>query len=337
MIFKKLELINFKSHINTSIDFNCGISLIVGENGAGKSSIFEGISFALFKDSNVNLGDLVRNNKDVKGKIEMEVKLTFNSGGEDYRVERKVIKNNGNAKSGMEKLIRITDVREETIASKTGEVNREIEQIISMDSSTFLNAIHIKQGQISELFSKKPAERKELIGRLLKLDDLENAYSRIYDLIKEKNEESEFIKGKLAGSDNLKNQLDDAKKDLQTLLVNEENFSNEFNEVDENLKLKTKEKEDLDQIKDEFNKLSMEKSHQEDNLKKLNETKDKLDLELNKILDDEKEMENLRPYYDKLDIFNEFKESFVKFNNLKKKNQSKMKFSQRLMKIMGLF
>ena len=49
MIFTRLELINFKSHANTTLDFNPGISLIVGENGAGKSSIFEAISFALFK------------------------------------------------------------------------------------------------------------------------------------------------------------------------------------------------------------------------------------------------------------------------------------------------
>ena len=38
MIFKKLELKNFKSHANTTLDFNPGISLIVGENGARETS-----------------------------------------------------------------------------------------------------------------------------------------------------------------------------------------------------------------------------------------------------------------------------------------------------------
>ena len=46
MIFTRLELKNFKSHANTVLDFNQGISLIVGENGAGKSSLFEAISYA---------------------------------------------------------------------------------------------------------------------------------------------------------------------------------------------------------------------------------------------------------------------------------------------------
>ena len=49
MIFNKLKMHNFKSHKDTVIDFNKGINVIIGQNGAGKSSILEGISFALFK------------------------------------------------------------------------------------------------------------------------------------------------------------------------------------------------------------------------------------------------------------------------------------------------
>jgi putative ATP-dependent endonuclease of OLD family len=47
MIFTRLELKNFKSHAKTAIDFNSGISLIVGQNGAGKSTIFEAIDLVM--------------------------------------------------------------------------------------------------------------------------------------------------------------------------------------------------------------------------------------------------------------------------------------------------
>ena len=91
MIFKKLELKNFKSHANTTLEFNPGISLIVGENGAGKSSIFEAITFALFKVySAKTITDLVRSNKNIGDKIEMMVKLTFYTNNHEYRVERSV-------------------------------------------------------------------------------------------------------------------------------------------------------------------------------------------------------------------------------------------------------
>ena len=75
MIFTKLKLNNFKSHKNTIIGFDKGISVIVGENGAGKSTILEGISFALFKQHTAKkIYDLVRNNAN-----SMSVELEFTS------------------------------------------------------------------------------------------------------------------------------------------------------------------------------------------------------------------------------------------------------------------
>ena len=64
MIFKRLKLKNFKSYKDEIIKFDKGITVVVGENGAGKSSIFEAISFALFKQHTAGkLSDLVRNNE----------------------------------------------------------------------------------------------------------------------------------------------------------------------------------------------------------------------------------------------------------------------------------
>lgn len=43
MIFTKLTLNNFKSYGHEVIKFGDGITVIVGENGAGKSTILEAI------------------------------------------------------------------------------------------------------------------------------------------------------------------------------------------------------------------------------------------------------------------------------------------------------
>ena len=84
MIFTKLRLLNFKSHQNTTIEFNKGISVIVGENGAGKSTILEAISFALFKQHTAKkMDDLVRNNADT-----MAVELQFTSNSKEYKIVR---------------------------------------------------------------------------------------------------------------------------------------------------------------------------------------------------------------------------------------------------------
>ena len=322
MIFKKLELKNFKSHANTTIDFNTGITLIVGENGAGKSSIFEAITFALFKQSDVNNADLVRTNKGITGKIEMDVKLTFNSHGVDYRIERKVVKNTGKVKSSA-RLVKITDLREEIISTKIKEVDHEIELILNMDSSTFLNAIHVRQGQISELIDKTPAERKKLIGQLLKLDDLENAYKRIPEITNEKISQKDYLSGKIINEDELNNQLNDMVNDHALYIQKDTVYTTKQEELKNELENKTNEKMSLDQLREKFNKLNLEKTHQDENLSKLNESKVKLDLELTKILENEKEMESLSPYCDKLVNFKNFKELYLTFNTLKKDFKAK--------------
>ena len=84
MIFKKLTLKNFKSHINTEVEFNKGTTIILGDNGAGKSSIFEGINFALYKKYNTkSLNDLI--NTQSKS---MAVTLSFLIGNQEYKVKR---------------------------------------------------------------------------------------------------------------------------------------------------------------------------------------------------------------------------------------------------------
>lgn len=43
-----IELVDFLSHTNTKLEFENGVTVFVGENGAGKSSIIDAITFALF-------------------------------------------------------------------------------------------------------------------------------------------------------------------------------------------------------------------------------------------------------------------------------------------------
>ena len=43
-----IELGNFLSHNETKLEFGDGVTVFVGHNGAGKSSIIDAITFALF-------------------------------------------------------------------------------------------------------------------------------------------------------------------------------------------------------------------------------------------------------------------------------------------------
>ena len=221
MIFTRLELKNFKSHADTTLDFNPGISLIVGENGAGKSSIFEAITFALFKVySAKTITDLVRSNKNIGDKIEMMVKLSFVSNGVEYMVERTITLTKSGSKP-TSNLYKIVDGNEEIIASGNKAVDNEIEIILSMDSSTFLNAIHIRQGEIADLIDKTPATRKKLIGKLLKLEELEKAYENLPRISEDYKTRKAILEDRIQSESELNFELKKAKEEHFTL--NEKN------------------------------------------------------------------------------------------------------------------
>jgi exonuclease SbcC len=175
MIFKKLKLTNFKSHQNTIIGFDKGITVIVGENGAGKSTILEAISFALFKQHTAKrIDDLVRNNANF-----MSVELEFTSNGKDYKIVRE-------KKSNLKSSIYTKTSNEGGfvhICTGDKEVSEEIRQILDIDSDLFLNAIYIRQGEIAELVDKTPAEKKQLIAKLLGIDSLEKSWKNLLPFI----------------------------------------------------------------------------------------------------------------------------------------------------------
>ena len=317
MLFKKLELINFKSHAHTTIDFNEGISLIVGENGAGKSSVFEAITFALFTESLITNKDLVRTNKGLNDKIVMEVKLTFDASGNDYRVERKVTKKNDKVTSAA-KLIQINDSGEDTIAQKVTEVNNEIQQIINMDSKTYLNAIHIRQGEISSLIDEKPADRKKLIGQLLRIDDLEKAYKEMSEITKTFENKADKLKIKIENDGDLNSQLDDLNKNKNTFIEENTELTNNLEDFIKENDEKTNEKAKLDQQKAKLDNLKLKHESEQKQFDILNKSKEELDNKYEEILNNEKEMITLKPLTDKLKIYSDFKESLLKFNHLKK-------------------
>ena len=176
MILTRVDIRDFRSHKRTTVDFEEGISVIVGDNGSGKTSILESINFALFKQKpNVNVDDLIR-----RGADSTEVTVTFTASGRTFKATRgrKTGKAYGSA------LYEIDDG--ETLKSRgEDEITKEIEGILGVGGELFTSAIYIKQGEIDKLISEQAAKRKEHVGKLLGADELERAHEGMKKLVKE--------------------------------------------------------------------------------------------------------------------------------------------------------
>ena len=310
MIFTKLKLNNFKSHKNTTIKFEKGISVIVGENGAGKSTIFEAISFALFKQHTAKrIDDLVRNNAN-----SMSVELEFISNAKEYRIVRE---KKSNLKSSIYTKTS-ADGGFVHICSGDKEVNEEIRQILDIDSDLFLNAIYIRQGEIAELVDKTPAEKKLLIAKLLGIDSLERAWKNLLPFINDYEKKSSELKGKLYNSDELKEEHEQKLAELNNIKDKGHELEEQIEDVTVSLKEISESKRDMETEKEIHETLLHNLETEKNNLAKLEANKRSVHENLDKIRDSEEQITRLEKYVSKLDVYLDFEKSVNSIQNLKK-------------------
>ena len=176
MILKRVDIQDFRSHKQTSVGFGPGISVIVGDNGSGKTSILDSVNFALFKQkAGVNVDDLIR-----RGAEGAEVSVTFDANGRTFRVTRG--RKTGRAYGSA--LYRV-DEGEALIVKGEEEITKEIEGILGMGGELFTSAVYIKQGEIDSLVSAQPSVRKEHVGKLLGADELERTHKGMGEILRE--------------------------------------------------------------------------------------------------------------------------------------------------------
>jgi exonuclease SbcC len=176
VIIQEVEIEDFRSHRRTMVTFQEGITVMVGENGSGKTSILEAVNFALFKQKprDVNMDDLIR-----RGSEEARVSVTFRVGGRRYRVVRARRKGKPSGSS----LYVENNGLESLLVKGEEEITREIEKLAGVEGDLFTSAVYIKQGEIDALLGTTPARRKEQVGRLLGAHDVEAAYQKMRDIV----------------------------------------------------------------------------------------------------------------------------------------------------------
>ncbi len=166
-----LYLENFRSHAHTKVSFRKGTNLIIGIMGAGKSSILDGICFALFgtfpalERRKRKLDDIIKNGAD-----HAKVRLEITQGEHSYAIERVLERTKRGAKS---EAYVYKDSK--LIDSTTTSVNEYVSQSLGIDYELYTRAVYSEQNNIDHFLSLDPKARKEQMDALLGLDKFETA------------------------------------------------------------------------------------------------------------------------------------------------------------------
>ncbi len=175
MIPLKLEISNFLSYRETAVlDFQgLHLACISGANGAGKSSILDAITWALFGQSRSKSDDDLVNRAAALNSEWAEVKLMFELEETIYRISRR---RRARKSTSLELQIATefennNPINWKTLSeSKIKETQAVIEDILRMNFDSFINASFFLQGKADEFTTKTPARRKEILAELLGID-----------------------------------------------------------------------------------------------------------------------------------------------------------------------
>ena len=165
MIPQKLTLHGFLSYRDmVIIDLSqINIACVSGANGAGKSALFDAITWSLFGKARRSDDTLINNGMD-----SCQVIFEFSYENEYYRAERskrrgkgttlefQVKGSDGNWKSLTEAGIRATEDR--------------IKEVLRLDYETFVNASFFLQGKADMFSVQPPGKRKEILSSILGLE-----------------------------------------------------------------------------------------------------------------------------------------------------------------------
>ncbi len=173
-----LSLKNFKSYgpKTQTVEFgNVDAVGIGGRNGAGKSSLIEALTFALYGKAMATefreLGDEALINDRAR---EAYVSVTFEKDGDRYTVERTI------ARKGLGKSRLVFGTLNEPIVDVKA-VNEKIRSILEMDYDTFVSSTVIRQEEMDRLTAKPPAERKEILTKIFGLQAYESMRERAHE------------------------------------------------------------------------------------------------------------------------------------------------------------
>jgi exonuclease SbcC len=329
MILNRVELDDFMSHKKTMLDLGYGINVIVGPNGAGKTSILDAISFALFNDySSRGKKENLINSKAKRCKV----MLDFTEGGIKYNVEWTM----GRNKAAQGSLFRLQN-GERQLMTRGGEraVVPEIEKILGMDKNLFLQSVYVRQGEIEELVTVRPGDRKELITRLLGVEDLQKAWENIKSVIQEYHDMQITLETELAQRSSIekkKREYEAKSKELETNLTSKRQELSKIDVEIDNLQTVL---DDFEENKERFEELDKQKGILENEIKNAQNRLEKEKSELDKTIEAEERMKQLEDEVNSLPLLEEYLLSLTekdKQESIQKTLQEKLNSIEKLRK-----
>jgi exonuclease SbcC len=172
----RLELEGFTAYRELTVcDFSgAALFVLTGPTGAGKSSLIDAMTFALYgsvpRYGNPQLVHPVIS----QGKLEAKVRFDFSVEGREYTAVRVVRRTKSGATTKEARL----ESGGRTLAGNAEELTARVRDILGLDFTQFTTCVVLPQGEFARFLHDTPAERQDLLIKLLGVGVYENMGNR---------------------------------------------------------------------------------------------------------------------------------------------------------------
>ena len=181
-----------------------GLYLITGDTGAGKTTIFDAITFALFGEASgaVRKPSMLRS-KYAAAEAVTEVWLRFEYGGSVYEIsrspeyERAKLRGEGMALQKPKAMLKLPDGR--IVDRTTGAVNEEIERILGIDAAQFSQIAMLAQGDFQKILNAGTEDRTRIFRSVFRTENYEKLQKELAEKSRELGSECESARESLRG------------------------------------------------------------------------------------------------------------------------------------------
>lgn len=180
--YKSTETIDF-----TELQQN-RLFVISGATGAGKTTIFDGICFALYgygsgedrKDTKMMRSDFATD------EIHTSVELTFEMHGQVYRILRQlshIKKGNKSATGERYEFFEMMDSGEFPVVERqiVSEINKKVEEIIGLTQDQFSQIVMLPQGEFRKLLTSQTENKEAILRKIFKTEPYKMFNERLKD------------------------------------------------------------------------------------------------------------------------------------------------------------
>ena len=192
MKIQNIYLKNIGSHKETNLDFTDmpNIMAVTGHNGAGKTFLMEAVPATLYGIFPTRPGSIYdKITKGYEGKANLAIQFEMN--GKYYCAERILTKKGKTSLCEARLYCGSTDDESLIAGPKVKDFENAIVNLLGPES-LFLSSVFSSQNRAGDLCDAKPTERKDIYGRMLGLEKIDN-------FSKDAKKRADFILANLSG------------------------------------------------------------------------------------------------------------------------------------------